>query len=140
MFCYTWTFPFPLYTVLLVFVCSDHHFFSLFHLCTLRYNSNLMRKRSGKNSVKVCTYFDTDGLQISSRCEYSFNVLPLIFLFWSLGPRIGTHDNFMMFSVFLLLFWSLLFGLLMFRKYSVAMLVKVFLLCLYQSVSIVYHQ
>ena len=31
--------------------------------------------------------------------------------------------------VFLLLFWSLLFGLLMFCKYSVAMLVSVFLLC-----------
>ena len=36
-----------------------------------------------------------------------------------------------MFSVFLVLFWLLLFGLLMFRKYSVAMLVSVLLLCPY---------
>ena len=48
--------------------------------------------------------------------------------FWSLGPRIDTHGNFIIFLVFLVLFWSLLFGLLMFRKYSVAMLVSVFLL------------
>ena len=49
--------------------------------------------------------------------------------FRSLGPRIGTHGNFMMFLVFLVLFWSLVFGLLMFRKYSAAMLVSAFLLC-----------
>ena len=35
----------------------------------------------------------------------------------------------MMFLVFLVLFWSLVFGLLMFRKYYVAILVIVFLLC-----------
>ena len=57
--------------------------------------------------------------------------------FRSLGPRIGTHGNFMMFLVFLVLFWSLLFGLLMFRKYSVAMLVSGFLLCpFYVKISI----
>ena len=57
-------------------------------------------------------------------------VLIFFFLnsFRSLGPRIGTHGSFM-FLVFLVLFWSFLFGLLMFRKYSVAMLVSVFPLC-----------
>ena len=40
-----------------------------------------------------------------------------------LGPWIGIHGSFMMFLVFLVLFWSLLFGLLMFRKYFVAMFV-----------------
>ena len=49
--------------------------------------------------------------------------------FRSLGPRICTHGNFIIFLVFFLLFWLLLFGLLMFCKYSVAMLVGVFLLC-----------
>ena len=48
--------------------------------------------------------------------------------FYSLRPRIGIHGSFMMFLVFMVLFWSLLFGLLMFRRYSVAMLVSVFLL------------
>ena len=54
-------------------------------------------------------------------------VLIFFFLnsFRSLGPRIGTHGSLM---VFFLLFWSLLYGLLMFRKYSVAMLMSVFLL------------
>ena len=46
--------------------------------------------------------------------------------FRSLGPRIGTQGSFMMFLVFLILFWSLFFGLLMFRKYSVAILVFAF--------------
>ena len=56
-------------------------------------------------------------------------VLMYFFLksFRSLGARISTHGNFMMFLVFLVLFWPLLLGLLMFRKYSVAMLVSVFL-------------
>ena len=49
--------------------------------------------------------------------------------FRSLGPRISTHGNFMMFLVFLVLFWSLFLELSMFRKYYVAMLVSVFLLC-----------
>ena len=49
--------------------------------------------------------------------------------FRKLRLRIGTHGNFIMFLVFFVLFWSLLFGLLMFRQYSVAMLVSVFLLC-----------
>ena len=35
----------------------------------------------------------------------------------------------MIFLVFLVLFWLLFFGLLMFRKYSVAILVSVFMLC-----------
>ena len=49
--------------------------------------------------------------------------------FRRLGPRIDIYGSFMMLWVFLVLFWALLFGLLMFRKYSVAMLVSVFLLC-----------
>ena len=59
-------------------------------------------------------------------------VLMSLFLncFRSWEPRIGTHGSFMMILVFfLVLFWSLLFGLLMFRKYSVAMVVSGFLLC-----------
>ena len=48
--------------------------------------------------------------------------------FQSLRLRIGTHGRLMILLVFLMLFWSLLFGLLMFCKYSVAMLVTVFLL------------
>ena len=43
--------------------------------------------------------------------------------FRSLRPIIGTHGSFMMFLVFLVLFWWLLFDLLMYCKYSVAMLV-----------------
>ena len=60
-------------------------------------------------------------------------VLMYFFLksFRSLGARISTHGNFMVFLVFLVLFWPLLLGLLMFRNYSVAMLVSVFLLCLF---------
>ena len=46
--------------------------------------------------------------------------------FQSLVPRIGTHGNFIMFLVFIVLFWLLLFGLLMFHKYSVATLVFLF--------------
>ena len=46
--------------------------------------------------------------------------------FQSLVPRIGTHGNFIMFLVFIVLFWLLIFGLLMFHKYSVATLVFLF--------------
>ena len=49
--------------------------------------------------------------------------------FQSLGPRIDTHGNFMIFLVFLVLIWPLLFGFVMFRKYSVAMLVSLCLSC-----------
>ena len=49
--------------------------------------------------------------------------------FRSLGPRIGNHGSFMLFLVLLMLFWSFVFGLLMFCKDSVAMLASVFLLC-----------
>ena len=45
--------------------------------------------------------------------------------------RISTNGNFMMFLVFLVLFWLLLFGLSMFRKWCAAMLVGVLLLCLF---------
>ena len=48
--------------------------------------------------------------------------------FRSSGPRISSHGNSMMFLVLIVLLWSLLFGLLMFRKYSVVIL-SVFLLC-----------
>ena len=46
--------------------------------------------------------------------------------FQSLVPRIGTHGNFIMFLVFIVLFWLLIFGLLMFHKYSIATLVFLF--------------
>ena len=49
--------------------------------------------------------------------------------FRSLGPRIDTHGSFMMVLVFLVFLWLLLLGLLMFRKYSGATLVRVFLFC-----------
>ena len=58
----------------------------------------------------------------------SWNTVLLSFFlnpFQSLGTRIDTHGNFMFLAF--LVFWSLYFGLLMFHKYSVAMLVSVFL-------------
>ena len=58
-------------------------------------------------------------------------VLKSFFLdsFWTFGPRVGTHSNFMTLLVFLVMFWSFLFLLFLFCRYSVALLVSVLLLC-----------
>ena len=128
MFSCTWIFPFSLYAVLSAFNCSGYLFFLCFiYVICVKTALQCINARV-KIRYKFRLILTLDGLQISSWCEYCFNVF-LFKFFRSLGPRIGTHGKFMMFLMYLVLFSSLLFGLLMFRKYSVAMLVSVFLLC-----------
>ena len=130
MFRCTWTFPFSLYAVLLVFNCSGYQFFLCFTYVLCVTTAVWCINDRVRIRYKFQLILTQDVLHISSWCEYSFNVF-FLNSFRSLGPRIDTHGDFMMFLVFLVLFSSLLFGLLMFRKYSVAMLLSVFLLCLF---------
>ena len=86
-------------------------FFSLIHLCTLRYNCTLMRET-------FRFIFTQDGLWLAG--DVNTILISFFFnLFWSLGPKISTCGNFIKILVFLVLLWLLLFDLLMFRKYSV---------------------
>ena len=74
-----------------------------------------------------CLLLTQDGLQISSQCEYSFKSF-FLYSFQNVEPRIDTNGSFM-FLVSVVLFSLLLFGLLMFCKYCIAMSVSVFHLC-----------
>ena len=104
------------------------HFFSLFHLCILRYNCILMRKRLDIYYVKACLFWN----KMNFRLGPDVNAVLISFflsLFSSLRPRISIHSSFIMLLVHLVFFWSFLLGLLMFFHCSVAMLVSVSLLC-----------
>ena len=121
----TLIFPFSLYAVLLVFNCSGCHFFLCFTYVLCVTTAVYCINARVRIRYKFGLILTEDGLQISSWCEYSFDLF--LFKFFSKFRVENWHPGtFMMFLVFLVLLWSLLFGLLMFCKYSVVMLVSVF--------------
>lgn len=96
---------------------------------------NTTRKQRRKRRVTVFTHLVirwTSGL-LSMQVQFLYIFLSFL---CSFRPKIRKHGNFAI-SVFLVLFWLLIFGLLTFPEYLASLFVSLTLLCLF-SVHFVY--